>query len=148
MYLPIRILYLPGLDHLTTDKLLQHKGGHILIILGLDVCQVTLNGLEGKAEEVCPDLLEAVHWEAGVAPVVKELDVTGTGLLIMRHHLDDKNINKKTTIKRETSPDTETIPRHTVQRRQSLESRAGESEEKLALVIKLLSHIQILPLDS
>ena len=130
MYLTIRSLYLPGLDHLTTDKLLQHKGGHILIILGLDVCQVTLDGLEGKAEEVCPDLLEAVHWEAGVAPVVKELDVTGTGLLIMRHHLDDKNINKKTTIKKETSPDTGTIPRHTVQRRQSLESRAGESEEK------------------
>ena len=88
-------MYLPGLDHLTADKLLQHKGGHILIILGLDVGQVTLDGLEGKAEEVCPDLLEAVHWEAGVAPVVKELDVTGTGLLIMRHHLDDKNINKK-----------------------------------------------------
>ena len=83
-------MYSPGLDNLATDKLLQHEGRHVLIVLWLDVGQVALDGLEGKTEEVSPDLLEAVHGEAGVTPVVKELDVTGASLLVMRHHL---NIN-------------------------------------------------------
>lgn len=80
-------MYLPGLHHLTADKLLEHKGGHVLVILGLDVGQVALDGLEGEAEEVCPDLLEAVHGQGGVAAVVEELDVTGAGLLVMGHNL-------------------------------------------------------------
>ena len=78
---------LPGLDHLATDKLLQHEGRHVLIILWLDVGQIALDGLEGEAEEVCPDLLEAVHGQGGVAAVVEELDVTGASLLVMGHSL-------------------------------------------------------------
>ena len=80
-------MYLPGLHHLTADKLLEHEGGHVLVILGLDVGQVALDGLEGEAEEVCPDLLEAVHGQGGVAAVVEELDVTGASLLVMGHNL-------------------------------------------------------------
>ena len=68
----------------------REKVGSFLVSLWLDVGQVALDGLEGEAEEVSPDLLEAVHGEAGVTPVVKELDVTGTGLLVMRHHLNIK----------------------------------------------------------
>ena len=72
---------------MTADKLLKHEGGHVLVVLGLDVGQVTLDGLEGEAEEVCPDLLEAVHGQGGVAAVVEELDVTGAALLVMGHNL-------------------------------------------------------------
>ena len=80
-------MYSPGLHHLTADKLLEHEGGHVLVILGLDVGQVALDGLEGEAEEVCPDLLEAVHGQGGVAAVVEELDVTGAALLVIGHNL-------------------------------------------------------------
>ena len=49
--------------------------------LGLDVGKVTLDGLEGKAEEVCADLLEAVHGDGGVAAIVQILDITASSLL-------------------------------------------------------------------
>ena len=57
----------PGLHHLVGHQLLQDEGGHVLVVLGLDVGKITLYGLEGKAEEVRPDLLETVHGDGGVA---------------------------------------------------------------------------------
>ena len=77
----------PGLDHLVGDKLLQDEGGDVLIILGLDVGKVALDGLEGKAKEVCSDLLEAVHGDSGVASIVQILDITALTLLVMGHYL-------------------------------------------------------------
>ena len=44
-------------------------------LLMLNVGKVALDGQERKAEEVCPDLLEAVHGEGGVAATVKILHI-------------------------------------------------------------------------
>ena len=77
----------PGLHHLVGHQLLQDEGGHVLVVLGLDVGKVTLYGLEGEAEEVGPDLLELVHADVVVSTVVKILDITGASLLVMSHDL-------------------------------------------------------------
>ena len=77
----------PGLDHLVGDKLLQDEGGDVLIILGLDVGKVALDGLEGEAEEVRPDLLETVHGDGGVAAIVQILHITALALLVMGNYL-------------------------------------------------------------
>ena len=73
----------PGLDHLARDQFLQNQSGDILVVLRLDVGKVTLDGLEGKREEVSPDLLQAGGGHAGVAPVVEILHVAGLGLVVV-----------------------------------------------------------------
>lgn len=83
----------PSLDHLCRHQLLQHEGGDVLIVRGVYVGKIALDGLERagetchvstdtsiylerEREEISSDLSEAVDADVVIASIVQVLDIT------------------------------------------------------------------------
>jgi len=77
----------PGLHHLARHQLLQHEGGDVLIVSGVDVGKITFYGLERQGEEVSSDLSETVDTDTVVTSVVQVLDITHLCVLVIGDNL-------------------------------------------------------------
>ena len=95
----------PGLHHLARHQLLQHEGGDVLVVSGVDVGKITFYGLninrvslhttnlsvlhylERKGEEVSSDLSETVDTDTVVTAVVQVLDITRLCVLVVGDNL-------------------------------------------------------------